>query len=220
MGINSGKAAIFDLDGTLLDSMGVWDQVDLEFLGRRGFDVPDDYMQKVSAMQFRDIARYTIRRFNLDESVDDLLREWNDLAFEAYTTTVEAKPGAKQYLIELRDSGAKLAVVTSMLPTLREPALRHVGMFDDFDLIVGTGEHGQGGKDTPDIFLYTAQQLGIEPKHCTVFEDLLVAIRSAKQAGMQAWGVQDDSSAIHWEQICETADGVLLDFAQAPRELA
>ena len=53
MGINTGKAAIFDLDGTLLDSMGVWDQVDIDFLGRRGIEVPDDYMTKVSAMQFR-----------------------------------------------------------------------------------------------------------------------------------------------------------------------
>lgn len=97
-GVNSGRAAIFDLDGTLLDSMGVWDAVDVEFLGRRGFDVPADYMQKVSAMQFHDIAAYTIRRFGLDDTPEELMREWNDLAYEAYTTTVELKPGARAYL--------------------------------------------------------------------------------------------------------------------------
>ena len=59
------KAAIFDLDGTLLDSMGVWDQVDIDFLNKRGIEVPPDYMTKVSAMQFRQIAEYTIARFGL-----------------------------------------------------------------------------------------------------------------------------------------------------------
>ena len=66
---NQGKGAIFDLDGTLLDSMGVWDQVDVDFLAKRGFEVPDDYMQKVAAMQFRQIAEYTIARFNVDGGV-------------------------------------------------------------------------------------------------------------------------------------------------------
>ena len=61
---NQGKGAIFDLDGTLLDSMGVWDQVDIDFLSKRGIDVPDDYMTKVAAMQFRQIAEYTIARFS------------------------------------------------------------------------------------------------------------------------------------------------------------
>ena len=107
--------------------MGVWDAVDVEFLGRRGFDVPADYMQKVSAMQFHDIAAYTIRRFGLDDTPEELMREWNDLAYEAYTTTVELKPGARAYLEWLRASGARLAVATSMLPSLREPAMRHGG---------------------------------------------------------------------------------------------
>ena len=67
---NQGKGAIFDLDGTLLDSMGVWDQVDVDFLAKRGFEVPDDYMQKVAAMQFRQIAEYTIAPVGHSRSVD------------------------------------------------------------------------------------------------------------------------------------------------------
>ncbi len=72
---NQGKGAIFDLDGTLLDSMGVWDQVDVDFLAKRGFEVPDDYMQKVAAMQFRQIAEYTIARFNLSDTPEELMEE-------------------------------------------------------------------------------------------------------------------------------------------------
>ncbi len=94
MGANSGKAAIFDLDGTLLDSMGVWDQVDIDFLGKRGIEVPDDYMTTVSSMQFRQIAEYTIKRFDLDDTPEDLMNEWTEMATHAYATIVEAKPHA------------------------------------------------------------------------------------------------------------------------------
>ena len=74
------KAAIFDLDGTLLDSMGVWDQVDIDFLNKRGIEVPPDYMTKVSAMQFRQIAEYTIARFGLTDTPEELMQEWDDMA--------------------------------------------------------------------------------------------------------------------------------------------
>ena len=91
------KAAIFDLDGTLLDSMGVWDQVDIDFLGKRGIEVPPDYMIKVSSMQFQQIAEYTIARFGLKDTPEELMQEWDDMARVAYSTTVEAKPGALDY---------------------------------------------------------------------------------------------------------------------------
>ena len=97
--------------------------------------------------------------------------------------------------------------------------MRHAGIYDLFDVVVGTGDDGSSGKDNPVIFLHTAQLRGVKPAHCTVFEDLLTAVESAKRAGMHVWGVQDDSSAMHWERICETADGVLFDFTQAPRQL-
>ena len=125
-----------DLDGTLLDSMGVWDQVDIDFLNKRGIEVPPDYMTKVSAMQFRQIAEYTIARFGLTDTPEELMQEWDDMASVAYSTTVEAKPGALDYLRDLKASGVKLGVATSLPPHLREPALRHVGMFDLFNDIV------------------------------------------------------------------------------------
>ncbi|MEE1296154.1 MAG: HAD family phosphatase [Bifidobacterium sp.] len=218
-GANAGKAAIFDLDGTLLDSMGVWDWVDAEFLGRRGIAVPDDYMAKVSAMQFRDIATYTIARFGLEgDTPEGLMAEWTDLAGERYATMVEPKAGALDYLHELKASGAGLAVATSMMPALRGPALAHAGMAGLFDAVVGV-ENVAHGKQEPDIYLEAARRLGVTPGECTVFEDLLAGIDAAKRAGMHAWGVQDDSSAHDWDAICERADGVLLDFTAAPRAL-
>ncbi|MBT1161125.1 MULTISPECIES: HAD family hydrolase [Bifidobacterium] len=218
--INQGKAAIFDLDGTLLDSMGVWDQVDIDFLSRRGIVVPDDYMIKVASMQFKQIAEYTIARFGLTDTPEQLMREWDDMARVAYSTVVEAKPHAKDYLRRLTESGARLAVATSLPPALREPAMRHVGIDGYFDAVVSVDDAGDVGKDRPDVYLLAASRLGIAPEHCTVFEDLLVGVRSAKSANMHVWAMHDDSSDGDWATICEEADGVLFDFGDAPDRLA
>lgn len=216
---NHGKAAIFDLDGTLLDSMGVWDQVDIDFLAKRGIEVPADYMGKVAAMQFRQIAEYTIARFGLPDTPEALMQEWDDMARVAYSTVVEAKPHAVEYLSYLRRSGAKLAVATSLPPALREPAMKHVGIFDYFDQIVSVDDANDVGKDRPDVFLLAAGRLGVVPEQCTVFEDLLVAMRSAKSVGMRVWAIHDDSSDGDWPDICGLADGVLFDFSEAPHSL-
>ena len=216
---NHGKAAIFDLDGTLLDSMGVWDQVDIDFLAKRGIEVPADYMGKVAAMQFRQIAEYTIARFGLPDTPEALMQEWDDMARVAYSTVVEAKPHAVEYLSYLRRSGAKLAVATSLPPALREPAMKHVGIFDYFDQIVSVDDANNVGKDRPDVFLLAAGRLGVVPEQCTVFEDLLVAMRSAKSVGMRVWAMHDDSSDADWSAICALADGVMFDFHDAPAVL-
>ena len=217
--INAGKAAIFDLDGTLLDSMGVWDQVDIDSLAKRGIDVPDDYMIKVCAMQFQQIAEYTIARFDLDDTPEQLMTEWDDMARTAYATVVEAKPHAKEYLEYLKASGARLAVATSLPPSLREPAMSHVGILDYFDTQVSVDDAGDIGKDQPDVYLLAAERLGVEPVNCTVFEDLLVGMQSAKSVDMSVWAMHDDSSDRDWPAICDLADGVLFDFADAPKQL-
>ena len=216
---NAGKGAIFDLDGTLLDSMGVWDQVDIDFLHRRGIAVPADYMGKVAAMQFRQIAEYTIARFGLKDTPEQLMDEWDAMAREMYATVVEAKPGAVDYLRRLKASGARLAVATSLPPQLREPAMTHVGILDYFDAVVSVDDANDVGKDRPDVYLLAAARLGVAPEDCTVFEDLLVGMRSARSVGMTVWAMHDDSSAADWPAICDLADGVLFDFADAPATL-
>ena len=213
---NQGKGAIFDLDGTLLDSMGVWDQVDVDFLAKRGIEVPDDYMQKVAAMQFRQIAEFTIARFGLSDTPEALMEEWDHMARVMYATVVEAKPYAREYLESLKASGAKLAVATSLPPMLREPAMKHVGIFDYFDDVVSVDDAGDVGKTEPDVYLLAASRLGIKPSDCTVFEDLLVGMRSAKSVGMHVWAMHDDSSDADWPEICDLADGVMFDFHDAP----
>ncbi|MDR1135924.1 MAG: HAD family phosphatase [Clostridiales Family XIII bacterium] len=210
------KAAIFDLDGTLIDSMGVWGKIDADFLAKRGIALPDDYAAKLSALGFREAAEYTIERFGFQESADMLIDEWNAMAIDEYTHRIALKPHAKEYLMELKERGIKLGVATSLHPALYEAVLKNNGVYDYFDVICSTGEVARG-KEFPDVFLRAAELMNTAPGSCLVFEDLLQAMRAAKLAGMKICGVFDASSNAHWEEIQRLADGVILDFKDAPR---
>ena len=208
------KAYIFDLDGTLLDSTDIWKNIDVEFLKKRGIEIPRDYIDTVLSMSFPEAADYTIKRFALPDSAPGLMRKWNDMAVYAYGNTVRMKPNAKEYLLALRERGAKLAVATSLPAGLYGPALRNHGIYDWFDALCSTDEVGCG-KTRPDVFLLAANKLGVPPCGCVVFEDILAAVKSAKSIGMTVYGVYDKASQSDWEQIKETADGVILDFRNA-----
>ena len=209
------RAYIFDLDGTLLDSMGVWAHIDAAFLSERGLDVPEDYIDAVSARSFPEAARYTLERFGLPDSVDALLREWNAMAAHAYGHTVPLKPNALAYLTALKGRGARLAIATSLPAALYVPALENHGITGLFDVICSTDEVSCG-KTHPDVFLLTARRLGVPPEACVVFEDILEAVQSAKRAGMTVYGVYDAASSVQWKHIEKEADGVIYDFRDGP----
>jgi len=208
------KATIFDLDGTLLDSTGIWLEIDIRFLEKRGIALPPDYADEIAAMSFPEVAAYTKARFGLPDAVDDILAEWNSMAAYAYGSTVRMKPHARKYLSALRAMGARLAIATSSIPAFYEPALRRHGIFDWFEVICRAEEVGCG-KSRPDIFLLTAQKLGVQPSECVVFEDLLPAVKSAKNIGMTVCGVYDEAAANDWEQIKTVADSAILSFEDA-----
>lgn len=209
------RAYIFDLDGTLLDSMGLWEQIDIDFLTRRGFEVPPDYLAAICSRSFPEAAAYTIERFGLPDGVEALLAEWNGMAEHAYGHTVPMKPHAKWYLQALRERGAKLAVATSLPRALYGPVLRQHGIEAYFDVICSTDEVAYG-KTRPDVFLLTAEKLGLPPAGCVLFEDILQAVKSGKAAGMTVYGVYDEASKDDWDEIVKTADGVLYNFKDAP----
>lgn len=209
------KAYIFDLDGTLLDSMGIWEQIDIDFLAKRDITVPHDYIEKIAAMSPTEVARYTIDRFGLPDSVEGLIAEWDNMAAYAYGHTIPMKPYAREYLHALRERGARLAIATSLSSALYEPALKNHCLASMFDVICSTNEVGCG-KTNPDVFLLAARKLGVRPEDCCVFEDIPEAIQSAKQVGMTVYGVYDEASKQQWTYIQQIADGALYDFSAAP----
>lgn len=210
------KACIFDLDGTLLDSMKLWDEIDRDFLKKRGLAVPLDFAEAVSSLSFQEAAAYTVRRFRLPDSAEELMREWNDMAVYAYGHTVPMKPYAKEYLFRLKEHGVKLGIATSLSEKLYRPVLRQHGIEVLFDAMCSTDEVPSRSKSNPEVFLLAAKGLSVEPRDCVLFEDILVAVQSGKAAGMTVYGVYDEASGKNWDEIKRTADGVLYDFRTAP----
>ncbi len=209
------KAAIFDLDGTLLNSMDIWEKIDIAFLSKRGLPVPENYVTEICARSFTEAASYTIDLFGLSESEEDIIGEWNYMALCEYAHNVSLQPYAKDYLLKLKTAGIKLAVATALPEKLYKPCLIHNGIYNLFDALCSTDEVGKG-KEVPDIFLKASERLGVPPQECVVFEDVLPAIKSAKQTGMMVYGVYDKYSAHHMDEIKRITDGYLIDFGFAP----
>lgn len=210
------QGAIFDLDGTILDSMGVWRQIDREFLGRRGLPVPDDYLEAITPLGFDRAAEYTIRRFSLKETRGEIIREWYQMAREAYENKVQLKEGAREWLERLKEGGIPLAVATSSDEALFVPALKRNGIYGCFDAFVTVKEVARG-KGFPDIYEEAACRIGREPEECVVFEDILQGVRGAKMGGFCAVGVYDEDSARDEPSIRSIADYYIYSYGQLLR---
>lgn len=209
--ITDYKACIFDLDGTLLDSMGVWRYVDEEFLGKRGLSVTDEYLNAVSFMKLNAAAEYTVKLFGLNEKPRDIIREWLDLAKYEFTYHIQPKPYGAEYLRLLKEKNIPAAIATSSQKDLYMPALKRIGIFDLFNLIVDS-EMTDCGKEQPEIFVKAAKGLNAEPKDCLVFEDTVRGIISAKKAGFITVGFLDDNQPKFKEDIIKNADYTAVDF--------
>ena len=209
------KAAIFDLDGTLLNSMDVWKQIDISFLQKRGLPVPADYVTEICSRSFAEAAQYTLDLFKLSEKVEVMVKEWEEMAVYEYAHNVELMPHTLEYILKLKDMGVKLAVATGLPEKLFLPCLENNGVLELFDVCCSTDEVRRG-KEYPDIFAFAAQKLDVCPEQCLVFDDVLPAVRSAKQSGMLVCGVYDKYSAHHRTEMEQIADGYLIDFKDAP----
>lgn len=211
MTMKNKLGAIFDLDGTLLDSMNVWKEVDKVFLSRRGIVIPDDYTQAIKALGFEQAAKYTIQRFQLKETTEEVIAEWSELAGEEYKENVSLKPNAQEYLNMLKENGVKLAVATALHPHLCELTLKNNGIYNYFDAFTFS-EEVKRGKEYPDIYLLAAEKLGLSPSDCVVYEDIYVGVCSAKTGGFFVCGVYDEHSKHERELIEGVSDMFFIQF--------
>lgn len=212
------KAYIFDLDGTVLDSMDVWKNIDVEFLGKRNLPYTEEYAKALSSMKLNIAAEYTIKLYGLKEEPQDIISEWLDMAKEAFAYRVGLKPYAKELLEALHKNKIPAAVATTSQKELYLPALKRNGILHFFDAIADSDMVSRG-KDSPDIFLHAAKLLDQKPCDCIVFEDTAAGISSAKSAGFTVAAVIDGESEVKHAEIREMADFTAPDFEKFYREL-
>ncbi|MCM1335101.1 MAG: HAD family phosphatase [Bacteroides sp.] len=207
------KAAVFDLDGTLLDSMHIWNEIDCAFLTRRGIAVPADYMLEVAHLGSYQTAIYTKNRFGLPESPDEMIAEWLEMAIRFYSEEVTLKAGAYAYLTKLNENGIKLAVATANSPDLYLPALKKTNTLRLFRAVVNIDEV-ERSKGFPDIYRLACERLGVSEAETAVFEDIYLGVKGAKDGGFYTVGVYDKTSAADEAKIRALADRYVRDFTE------
>lgn len=213
MDIGKFKGAIFDLDGTLLDSMGIWKDVDLAFFERRNIIMPDDYQECIKDMHFKTMATYTKERFNLPDDINDIMDEWCELCFDEYENKIGLKNGAFEYLTYLKNNGIKLAFATANTTELSKICLKLNNIFNLFDAYAYLHET-KSDKCEPDVYLLACERLGLSPADCIVFEDILPGIKGAKKGGFKVCGVYDSFSQKDTAEIIKVADYYIKSFKE------
>ena len=207
------KAAIFDADGTIIDSMYVWEKVDRDFLTERGIAITQEYSDAVRGMFFKTAAEYTKNKYGFDESIEDIMQIWLDMARHEYESNVRSKPFVREYLEYLRQKNIRIGLATSSDPYLLEPVLKHNRLQEYFDAVCYTSEVGKN-KRFPDVYIMTAEKLGVAPESCIVFEDIPEGIEGADKAGMYTIAVYDRASEKYIDHLKRKAKKYIFDFSE------
>lgn len=188
------KAAIFDMDGTLVDSLMLWNvlwsRLGREFLNDESFvpSVEDD--KKVRTLTLKEAMALIHKNYGIGASGEELLEIANALITDFYQNDVKLKDGVKEFLETMKKRGVKMCVASATAPELVEMAMEHCGIKHYFTKLFSCSEIGKG-KEEPDIFMMAAEFLGEDIANTCVFEDSLVAISTAHAIGMQTVGIYD-----------------------------
>lgn len=203
---------IFDLDGTLIDSTGVWVDVDKIFLARRGFEYSKEYYDGVAHTILQNCATFTKEFLNLEESCEEIIAEWMELAKDAYDH-VPLKPGVREFLDQCKASGERMALLTACVPEHCRTALKRHNLEPYFEQLILAQELNMD-KKSPDVFLKVADMLGVKPEDCVLYDDSIEACKSAKKAGVKTVGVYDEHCSEDKEKLQEICDVYIRSFEE------
>jgi len=184
------QAVIFDLDGSLVDSMWIWKDIDIEYLGRFQIELPPTLQTEIEGMNFIETAQYIKKRFGLPDTIEEMQAEWNRMAFQKYACEIRLKPGAGEFLEECRKRRIKLGIASSNSRELIQACMK-CNQIEEYFSCIMSGTDGLKGKPAPDIYLAAAKKLAVAPQNCLVFEDIVAGIQAGKHAGMRVCAVDD-----------------------------
>lgn len=188
------KAVIFDFDGTLVDSMPLWKEIDTLFLAKNGHEVPDGLQKEIAGMSFSETADYFRTRFNIRQTAEEIKCEWGLLSRRMYGDKVRFKDCAVKLIDTLRAHDIKCAVGSSNEKELITEYLENRGLLDRFSTVMTGCEAGRG-KPFPDLFLQIARRLGTRPSEMMVVDDILEGVVAGKRAGMKTVAVHENGYA-------------------------
>lgn len=184
------STVIFDMDGVMIDSEPLWEKTERILLARRNIDYSPDYRDKIVGLNQRDSGRLLVDTFNLEETVDDIINERISILTSIYENELEVIPALVPLLKRLGEEGYRLAVASSSPLRVVNFVLDMFSLHDHF-LAVVSGESVGNGKPHPDIYIHTAETLGVTPAECVAIEDSINGLRSAKGAGMHCIAIPD-----------------------------
>ena len=204
---------LFDFDGTLVDSNGVWEEVDNTFLTRRGLTPTQEYSETVGHSIFPLAAQFTIDYYHLDTTPQAIMDEWTQLGREAYLSQVPAKPGALAFLDQCRRQGQTMVLLTACVPEFCQAALKRLNMENYFSRLIFVQELGMLKKD-PATFVHVLKELGATPEDSTLYEDSPGACPAAKKAGLTVVGVYDPFYARYEGELKELCHQYIYSFTE------
>jgi len=205
------EAVIFDVDGSLVDSMWMWKKIDRDYLAKFDIPLPSNLQQEIEGMSFYQTACYFKEHFPIHQSVQDMMNTWNEMAFDKYKDEVMLKPGVLRLLKFCKEKGIKMGIATSNSRELMDVIAKAHGI-SEYISCIKTGSDITNGKPAPDIYLAVAVELQVEPSKCLVFEDIPAGIKAGKAANMEVCAVKDAYSMDSDREKHVLADYYLDDY--------
>ena len=206
------RFAIFDMDGTLIDSMVFWKNLATEYLTSKGIlQIPADILEQIKPMTMSESTALFRREFGLTGDVE---AQMNEMMEDHYRNDIPLKPGAWEYLENLHRQGVRMCVASATAEHLMESCLTRLGVRQYFEFLLSCETVG-AGKRSPLVYQESARRLGTVPGEIAVYEDALYAVQTAKAAGFHVVGVYDDSAADSWQAIEQESDEVILNWEEA-----
>lgn len=204
--------AIFDMDGTLVDSMVYWKNLAKEYLVLKGIThIPDMILEKIKPMTMIESATLFIEKFGLHGTPESVVKEMNTLMDAHYYKDIPLKKGIKEYLNKLYNSGITMCVASATADSLVEACLTRLGIFEYFSFLLSCETIGVG-KSKPNIYYEAAKRLDAEPSDIAVYEDALYAAETAKKAGFYVVGVFDENAKKNFASLKEVSDEIILEW--------
>lgn len=207
------KGAIFDMDGTILDSMREWDALSSNHLLSLGVTPPEDLNKAVKELSMEDSLNYLMNRFGLWESKEELSRQLSEQIHIMYRDRVVLKPYAMEYLLKLKNEGIPICIATATPRNYAVEALTRLGIVDLFEFVICEDDVGKD-KHSPELYFEAAKRLGTKPCDTVVFEDAAYAARTAKEAGFTVYVIEDDSFISKKEDMMKFCDKYITSFKE------